>query len=144
MYIHFRLLPKEDIQQIVPFLFDLNEGRITEDLLAERASEMATQNYECIGIYEGERLAGICGLWCQTRHYAGKSMELDHIYIEPGLRDQGIGSGLLDYIYELADQRACQWIELNTYVENFPSHRFYYRHGFVGRGLHFIKALDQA
>ena len=71
-------------------------------------------------------------------------MELDHVYISPELRDQGIGSGLLDYVYELAEQRGCQWVELNTYVENFPSHRFYYRHGFVGRGLHFIKPLNQA
>lgn len=144
MNIHFTLLPKGQIQQIVPFLYELNEGRITTELLSQRVAEMVTQNYECIGIFNGETLSGVCGLWFQTRHYAGKSMELDHVYIRPQLRDQGVGSGLLDYAYKLATRRGCKWVELNTYVENFPSHRFYYRHGFVGRGLHFIKALDQA
>jgi len=144
MYITYQLIPKGDIAQIVPFLYALNEGAISQEVLAQRATEMAGQSYECLGVYQGGDLVGICGLWFQTRHYAGKSVELDHIYLQPEMRDQGIGSGLLDYIYEIAQDRDCQWVELNTYVENFPSHKFYYRHGFVGRGIHFIKPLNQA
>lgn len=142
MNIQFRLLDKARLQQIVPLLYQLNEGRITTELLSQRVSEMATQSYDCIGIMDGDDLIGICGLWFQTRHYAGKSVEIDHVFVDPAYRDQGIGTRLMEFVYDLAAQRSCRWVELNTYVENFPSHRFYYRHGFVGRGLHFIKDLE--
>ena len=32
-------------------------------------------------------------------------------------------------------------IELNTYVQNYPSHKFYYNLGFEILGYHFLKKI---
>lgn len=139
--ISFRIIPKLDILIIVPLLQKLGNDNVSETLLKERLLEMATQNHECIGIYDGEILIGTCGMWFQTRHYAGKSVEVDHVFIEETHRNRGIGKQLMQFVYDYAEKKKCNWVELNTYVHNFPSHKFYYNEGFVAKGYHFVKEL---
>ncbi|WP_339702374.1 GNAT family N-acetyltransferase [uncultured Marixanthomonas sp.] len=102
---------------------------------------MSQENYECLGIYDSGKLMGICGLWFQTRHYAGKSMELDHVYIDDEYRSKGVGKKLMEYVTRYAAEKECNWVELNTYAHNFASHKFYYNQGFVAKGYHFVKEL---
>ena len=139
--ISFRIIPAADILITVPLIQKLNEHKIPESLLKERALEMAEQNYECLGIYDSEQLIGVCGMWFQTRHYAGKSLEVDHVIIDEEYRSKGIGKGMMDFVYDYARTKGCNWVELNTYVHNFPSHKFYYNEGFIAKGYHFIKEL---
>jgi GNAT superfamily N-acetyltransferase len=141
MTITFNIVPIKDILQIVPLLQELGNYEISDKLLEERTFEMANQNYECLGIYDQEKLIGVCGMWFQTRHYAGKSLEIDHVIITKAYQNQGIGTSLMEYVYTYSKKKDCQWVELNTYVHNFPSHKFYYNQGFVAKGYHFIKKL---
>jgi GNAT superfamily N-acetyltransferase len=139
--ISYRIISKEDILDILPLLKKLNDDVISSEILQQRILEMSNQNYECLGVYQKESLIGICGLWFQTRHYAGKSMEIDHVIIDDKYRNQGIGKALMEFVYTYANKKQCNWIELNTYVDNFPSHKFYNNQGFIGKGFHFIKKL---
>ncbi|MCW8982207.1 MAG: GNAT family N-acetyltransferase [Altibacter sp.] len=139
--IAIRLIPKQDITSIVPLLQKLGNNSVPKALLTERVQEMASQNYQCVGIYASKVLIGTCGMWFQTRHYAGRSMEIDHVFIDEAYRKQGIGKELMEWMYAYAVQKDCRWVELNTYVHNFPSHKFYYNQGFVAKGYHFVKEL---
>lgn len=139
--ISIRLIKPSEILSIVPLVSILGDFNISEKVLQERILEMTKQNYECAGIYDGETLIGCSGLWFQTRHYAGRSIEMDHVIVLDAYRSQGIGAKLLDFVYDYAKKKACNWVELNTYVHNFPSHKFYYNHGFVAKGYHFVKEL---
>lgn len=138
--ISFRIIPSKDILCIIPWLQKLGNNN-SEAILKERILEMTTQNYECLGIYDGDNLIGICGMWFQTRHYAGRSIEVDHVIIGENYRNQGLGDKLMKFVYEYAKKKDCRWVELNTYVHNFPSHKFYYNQGFVAKGYHFVKEL---
>lgn len=141
--IDIRLIKASEILTILPLLSQLGNHKVDQKVLTERISEMILQNYECAGIYYGSQLIGCCGLWFQTRHYAGRSIELDHVIINPTYRSQGIGAQLLDFVYEYVESKKCNWVELNTYVDNFPSHKFYNNHGFVAKGYHFVKTLKK-
>ncbi|MDC8006059.1 GNAT family N-acetyltransferase [Aureisphaera galaxeae] len=143
MAIDFRIIPSDKIMDILPLVYKLNEGRITKEVLTERILEMAQQRYECLGIYDGDALIGVCGMWFQTRHYAGRSCEVDHVIIDDTYRGQGIGDKMMQFVYEHAKKKGCRWVELNTYVHNFPSHKFYYNQGFVAKGYHFIKDITK-
>ncbi|MGV6829329.1 MAG: GNAT family N-acetyltransferase [Flavobacteriales bacterium] len=142
MNIIFKIIPTSEIEAILPFLKQLNRNRIEVETLHKRVLEMVQQSYECIGIYHAKKLIGICGLWFQTRHYAGKSVETDHIYIDEAYQSKGIGKQLFHFIEEYAHTKKCNWIELNTYVSNTPSHKFYYNLGFEIRGYHFVKEIN--
>lgn len=143
MSVTFKLIPPNDILSIVPLLQELTEDSVSEESLKERVLEMAQQNYECIGVYVVNQLIGICGMWFQTRHYAGKSLEIDHVIVSESHRDRGIGKLLMTFIYSYARNKNCQWIELNTYVDNYASHRFYNNHGFEAKGYHFTKNFNR-
>ena len=82
MSIQFKIIDKQNINSIIPLVQKLNGNRDTDAVLEERFSEMITQNYECAGIFDNEKLIGICGLWFCTRHYSGKSVEPDHVFID--------------------------------------------------------------
>lgn len=139
--ISIKIIPSSDILSILQLMQKLENYSISEEVSKERIQEMATQNYECLGVYDTDTLIGICGLWFQTRHYAGRSLEVDHVIIEDSYRSLGIGKMLMEFVYDYARKKSCNWIELNTYVHNFPSHKFYYNQGFVAKGYHFVKEL---
>ncbi len=139
--ISIKIIPSSDILSILPLMQKLENYSISEEVSKERIQEMTTQNYECLGVYDTDTLIGICGLWFQTRHYAGRSLEVDHVIIEDSYRSLGIGKMLMEFVYDYARKKSCNWIELNTYVHNFPSHKFYYNQGFVAKGYHFVKEL---
>lgn len=141
MNIDFRIIPPSEILIIIPLLQKLGSEGVSEVDLKERVQEMAQQSYECIGIYDADKLMGICGMWFQTRHYAGKSVEVDHVIIDDAYRNKGVGGRLMEFVYEYARKKSCKWVELNTYVHNFPSHKFYYNQGFVAKGYHMVKTL---
>lgn len=139
--ISIRIIPPSEILSIMPLMYKLGDSKVSEETLKERIQEMAQQNYECVGVYDKEKLIGICGLWFQTRHYAGRSMEIDHVIIDETNRSNGVGKQLMAFVSDYARQKSCRWIELNTYVDNFPSHKFYYNQGFVAKGYHFVREL---
>jgi len=141
MAVTFRILPANEILSIVPLMKELGSADISDETLQERLLEMAEQHYECIGIYDETSLIGACGMWFQTRHYAGKSVEVDHVIITSSHRSMGIGKQLMEFVYSYAGAKNCNWVELNTFVQNFPSHKFYYNEGFIAKGYHFIKEL---
>ena len=136
-----RIISAAEIFSIIPLLQKLGNYKVSEALLKERLREMTQQNYECLGIFDAETLIGVCGLWFQTRHYAGRSVEMDHVIIDDAYRGGGIGKKLVDFISDYAKKKSCNWIELNSYVHNFPSHKFFYNQGFVAKGYHFVKEL---
>ncbi len=131
---------KSNILTIIPLLKKLNE-QTPDDLLKERLLEMADQNYECIGLFDKDKLIGICGLWYSTRHYIGKSAEVDHVIIDDSYRNLGLGQLFFKWIYSYLRKKGCEGTELNTFVNNRKSHKFYYNEGYEIFGFHMVKIL---
>jgi len=139
MEFSFTILDKIDILKVVPLVEKLDDFKVPKDVLNERFLEMVQQNYECVVILNKDKIIGVCGLWFCTRHYAGKSVEVDHVYIDEAYRGKGLGKQFFKWIYNYVKHKDCKTIELNTYVSNYPSHKFYYNEGFEILGYHFLK-----
>jgi len=141
MDIHFQIIQKEFISEIILLIQEFTDNKFPNDILEIRFNEMFTQNYECIGVFKGDMLIGLCGLWFQTRHYSGKSCEPDHVYIQPEYQGLGLGNKMFDYVEKYCKEKGCESLELNTYVQNTSSHKFYYNLGYKILGYHFFKDL---
>lgn len=137
----FNKILKEEFKSVFPLLVKLNENNIDEDILEQRFLEMFDQNYECFSIVHNNEIIGIFGLWFLTRHYAGRMCEPDHIYIKEEFQGKGIGRKLFQFIEDYAANKDCIATELNSYVSNFRSHKFYMNEGYVIKGYHFLKKL---
>ena len=141
MSFQFKIINEQYINCIIPLVQKLNRNQVSDTILKQRFLEMFTQNYECVGIFDGEKLIGISGLWFCTRHYSGKSVEPDHVFIDDDYRGKGLGKQFFEWIYNYVRSKGCESVELNTYVNNYPSHKFYYNEGFEILGYHFFKKL---
>ncbi|MCB4809522.1 GNAT family N-acetyltransferase [Tamlana sp. 62-3] len=141
MSFQFKILSTSRIEEILPLVEKLNNYKIPAHILKDRILEMAKQNYECAAIFDADKLIGICGLWFCTRHYAGKSVEVDHVFIDEAYRSQGLGKQFFNWIYNYVKSKGCETVELNTYSTNYASHKFYYNEGFKILGYHFLKKL---
>ncbi|WP_317169090.1 GNAT family N-acetyltransferase [Flavivirga algicola] len=137
----FKIIEKENINTVIPLVQKLNNNKISYEVLEQRFSEMVTQNYECAVIYNGDKLIGVTGLWFCTRHYSGRSVEPDHVYIDDGYRGMGLGKQFFEWIYNYIKAKGYEAVELNTYVTNAPSHKFYFNEGFKILGYHFLKKI---
>jgi len=140
--INIRIISKDSIFDIIPLLKQLNE-KTSIELLKSRLLEMVAQNYECVVMYDDTKLIGICGIWYMTRHYIGKSMEVDHVVIDDSCRGKGLGKIFFKWIYEHAKSKGCEASELNAYTNNPASHKFYYNEGYNIYGFHFLKVLRE-
>ncbi len=139
--IQFKILDKADINLVIPLVHELNHSNVSFDLLKQRFSEMIEQNYECAVMHSDDKIIGVCGLWFCTRHYSGRSVEPDHVYILEAYRNKGLGKQFFDWIYKYIIGKGYEAIELNTYVGNYKSHKFYFNEGFNILGFHFLKKL---
>ncbi|MCF2873130.1 MULTISPECIES: GNAT family N-acetyltransferase [unclassified Tenacibaculum] len=143
MNLSFKAIDKKNILSILPLLKKVNTTT-PHDILEKRVSEMIEYDtYECVGVFDNDKLIGISGLWYSLRHYSGKSVEPDHVIIDETYRGKNIGKQFFNWIYEYTKSKGCEVIELNTYTGNRKSHKFYYNEGFEIYGFHFLKVMRE-
>jgi GNAT superfamily N-acetyltransferase len=141
MQFEFKIITADTIESVVPLVKKMSKPHITEAILKERFKEMSTQNYECVGVYVADQLIGVSGLWFCTRHYSGRSVELDHVFIDDAYRNKGLGTQFINWIETYVKTKGYQAIELNAYIDNVPSQNFYEKDGFQKLGYHFVKLI---
>ena len=98
-------------------------------------------NYKCFGFFEENKLIGVSSGWLSVRLYSDKQLEIDNLIVDPEIQSKGYGKLFLNEIELWAKKEGCKTIELNTYVQNTRSHKFYFNQGFHILGYHFQKEL---
>ena len=134
------IIKSENIEIIIPLLQKLNSS-ISEEVLRERIDEMLSNNYECVGVFEGDKLIGISGIWILTKYYVGKHVEPDNVYILEEYQGKGIGELMMNWIFDYAKSKGCVASELNCYVGNKNAHRFWENQGYKKIAYHFQREL---
>jgi GNAT superfamily N-acetyltransferase len=139
--IYFKILSAKNIAEIALLGQQLN-SKLTIQEVEQYIEEMFTfSTYNCFGLYQKEKLIGISSGWITIRLYSGKQLEIDNVIIDGSLQSKGLGKIFLSYIEDWATKNDCKTIELNTYVQNSKSHKFYFNSGFSILGFHFWKHI---
>lgn len=106
-------------------------------------SDMIPKNYKQVAVFNEDQCIGLTGFWFGTKLWTGKYLEIDNFIVHPDYRKNGIGKLLTDFIDEKAKELNCTCIVLDAFTGNFEAHKFYYNQGYVPRGFHFIKTIDE-
>ncbi len=136
----YQLIPKEDINSIIPIL-RLLHNELTDDVLKERLAEMVEKGYECLGVFDNEQLIGICGLWILVKYYVGRHIEPDNVMILPEYRNKGIGEEMMEWVYAYGRSKGCVASELNCYTTNSGGQKFWANEGYKILGFHYQRPL---
>ncbi|MFV8371617.1 GNAT family N-acetyltransferase [Flavobacterium sp. LB2P74] len=105
--------------------------------------EMIPHNYKQVAVFENEVCVAVSGLWSGTKLWSGKYIEIDNFIVHPEHRSKGLGKMMTDYVDVLAKETGCTMIVLDAFTGNFTAHRFYYNQGYVPKGFHFLKILNE-
>ncbi|MFV8368836.1 GNAT family N-acetyltransferase [Flavobacterium sp. LB2R40] len=105
--------------------------------------EMIPHNYKQVAIFENEVCVAVSGFWSGTKLWSGKYIEIDNFIVHPEHRSKGLGKMMTDYVDVLAKETGCTMIVLDAFTGNFTAHRFYYNQGYVPKGFHFLKILNE-
>ena len=106
-------------------------------------TEMIPHNYKQIAVFENEVCVAVSGFWSGTKLWSGKYIEIDNFIVHPDHRSKGLGKMMTDYVDVLAKETGCTMIVLDAFTGNFTAHRFYYNQGYVPKGFHFLKILNE-
>ena len=105
--------------------------------------DMIPKGYKQVAIFENEVCVGMTGFWLGTKLWTGKYIEIDNFVVHSDFRMKGIGKILSEFIDNKAKELSCTCIVLDAFTGNFKAHRFYYNQGYVPRGFHFIKTINE-
>ena len=81
---------------------------------------------------EASKIIGMVNLlYTVSTALGGPVAILEDMVVSPQARGSGVGSKLISYCLELAEQKGCKRITLLTDHNNDRAHRFYQQHGFI-------------
>jgi GNAT superfamily N-acetyltransferase len=139
--LQFRVLTLGDSDAIVPLANKLHPAIAPEKIRGYLTEMFALPTYYCFGLWQQEKLVAVSNGWITVRFYSGKQLEVDNVIVDPEVRSQGVGKYFFTHIQDWAIRNNCNTIELNTFVQNSKSHKFYYNEGYAILGFHFQKVL---
>jgi GNAT superfamily N-acetyltransferase len=116
---------------------------LTIDKYESYLQQMVPHNYKQLAVFEDDTCVGITGFWTAMKLWTGKYIEIDNFIVHSEHRSKGIGKMMTDYIDTKAKGEGCNAIVLDAFTGNFTAHRFYYNQGYVPKGFHFLKMLNE-
>lgn len=139
---HLRLVDSDSLPSLIVLLGQLNPG-LSPALIETRCAVMLdNRTGKVFGLFsEDEQMLGCATVWITDRIYCGRQAELDNVVIDAAHRSKGLGAVFLCLLEDWAKRQGCLTVELNSYVDNVASHRFYERHGYHWLGRHYQKML---
>jgi len=125
----------EIIQQLYPEYTIEKYGTLLDAILKG--------NYQQVIVVENNQTIALTGVWVGTKLWSGTYIEIDSFVVHENFRGQKIGDILIEEVNKIAQEVGANQICLDAYTTNFTAGKFYINHGFVPKGFHFVKFINQ-
>ncbi len=138
---------KEDFDRIIDLFMQLWPGKsLNSDKLLNVFQRMkASDDYELLCAVKDDQLVGFASLAVlQNFWQEGLIMYITTMVVDQKHRGSGIGKSLIDRITEIAKEKGCAKIELESALHRVDAHSFYEKMGFEKRSWFFSKNVKSS
>lgn len=139
----FKKMTIDNLEIIASLVQQINDKKSLDEIKKSLSANFDFNNYMVLGFYDDNKLVGLTSGWSTAKVYSGKQLEVDNVIVDNRLQSKGYGKMFFNLIEEWATKRGYKSIELNTYIHNYRSHKFYFNQGYIIGGYHFHKELNQ-
>jgi GNAT superfamily N-acetyltransferase len=116
----------EDIRRCYPVMRELRTHITDETNFVERVRRQQEQGYHLAFVESEGEVRAVAGYRFLESLFSGKNLYVDDLVTRDSDRSRGFGGELLDWLMEEARKNGCESLELDSGVQRFDAHRFYF------------------
>lgn len=131
----------DDLRRAFPVMVQLRPHLDEAAYLAQVARQQRDANFRIVMSEENGRVFAVAGFRIAEMLFCGKHLYVDDLVTDGHSRSQGHGKALLDWLTDLARREDCVELHLDSGVQRFDAHRFYFREGMHISSYHFRKKV---
>ncbi len=129
-----------DILRCFPVMAQLRPHLVETEFVA-RVRRMQGEGFRLARLEEDGTVRAVAGYRFHEKLFSGRNLYVDDFVSDTTRRSQGHGARLLAWLAEQARARDCDLLELDSGVQRFDAHRFYFRERMRIASYHFSRAL---
>jgi GNAT superfamily N-acetyltransferase len=135
----------EDIRRCFPVMRELRTHITDAEDFVERVQRQRKQGYQLAFAESEGQVCAVAGYRFLESLFSGKNLYVDDLVTRDSDRSRGFGGELLDWLIKQAREKGCQNFELDSGVQRFDAHRFYFTKRMSISSYHFrIKIEPEA
>lgn len=115
---------------------------IVEEGFVEKVRRQYESGYKIIYVTEGASVASLAGFRVLETMAWGKILYIDDLITHPRYTKRGYAKDILDWLCELAKNKLCDEVHLDSGYQRNDAHRLYLNKGFLMTSHHFSKRVD--
>jgi GNAT superfamily N-acetyltransferase len=123
-----------------PVLFQLRPHLNQADFL-NQVKHQSQFGYQLAFLQVNHRAVAIAGFRLSHCLAYGKFLYVDDLVVDEAVRSQGYGQQIFQWLIDYARNHACEQLHLDSGVQRFRAHRFYFQQGMSITSHHFAIKL---
>jgi GNAT superfamily N-acetyltransferase len=116
----------EEIRRCFPVMRVLRTHITTEQEFVDRVLRQQKQGYLLAFLESDNEVRAAAGYRFLESLFSGKNLYVDDLVTREADRSHGFGGQLLDWLVDQARANNCETLELDSGVQRFDAHRFYF------------------
>ncbi|WP_028668726.1 GNAT family N-acetyltransferase [Runella zeae] len=133
-----------DVSIIYQFISELEEEVFDfEEFNRIYAQNLANPDCHYFLAFDADECIGYASIHAQwLLHHCGKVGEIQEMFVKDAYRGKGIGSLLIEAIFEVAKRENFKILEVTANKKRMDTHRFYESKGLLPTHFKFVKKYD--
>jgi GNAT superfamily N-acetyltransferase len=129
-----------DLLRCFPVMVQLRP-HLVEAGFVTRVRRMQEEGFLLARVEEDGAVRAVAGYRFHEKLFSGRTLYVDDLVSDPAQRSKGHGAKLLAWLADQARARDCDLLELDSGVQRFDAHRFYFRERMNIASYHFARSL---
>jgi GNAT superfamily N-acetyltransferase len=135
----------DEISRCYPVVSELRTHLKDAQELVDRVLRQQEEGYQLAFLESGGEVCAAAGYRFLESLFSGKNLYVDDLVTRERDRSRGFGGELLDWLIQQAREHGCETLELDSGVQRFDAHRFYFTNRMSISSYHFrIKIEPEA
>ena len=117
---------RREIERCHPVMQELRPRCDNVETFVDQVARQQKEGYLLAFVEDGGEVRAVAGYRFLESLFSGKFLYVDDLVTREQDRSRGYGGQLLDWLVEEARAHSCENLELDSGVQRFDAHRFYF------------------